>query len=111
MPNRDTFPPSRRARRAAALAVAACLAAPVASAGPFGIPLERQPFVKICPDGTIVGSFGPWGGGGAPETIGASIYDPKTRTTTFIRRDAPDFVERLAANACVRQPLGRDEGR
>jgi hypothetical protein len=81
------------------------------AAADFLIPLERQPFVKVCPDGTIVGSFGPWFGGDAPATIGASIYDPKTRTTTFIRRDAPDFVERLAANTCVRQPPGQGQGR
>jgi hypothetical protein len=87
------------------------LLAQPAAADFLGIPLVRQPFVKFCPDGSIVGSLGPNLPAEEEEAeFGAFAYDPRTGQTAFLRR-VPGFERRLAANPCVRTPLGQERER
>jgi hypothetical protein len=78
-----------------------------AAADFLGIPLERQPFIKVCPDGSIVGSLGPNRTFEQRDTFGAFAYDRRTNRTEFLKRN-DGFNERLATNPCVRQQLGRE---
>jgi hypothetical protein len=83
------------------------LSAQPAAADFLGIPLERQPFIKFCPDGSIVGSLGPNLWGQSSDQYGAFAYDRRTDRTEFLRR-TDDFTDRLAENPCVEHPVGRE---
>ena len=78
-----------------------------AAADFLGIPIERQPFIKLCPDGSVVASLGPNLRGETRDTYGAFAHDGRTGRTTFLKRDR-DFNERLAANPCLRGQPDRD---
>jgi hypothetical protein len=94
-----------------ALTLPLLVLAPPATADFRGIPLVRQPFVKFCPDGSIVGSLGPnFPAEDEEAEFGAFAYDPRTEQTGFLRR-VPGFERRLAANPCVRTPLRSDRER